>query len=497
MTIDRSVMQQIVDEKVRFWIDKYNKNSVYAEFRRKNGAICLEPYESEFFRSFLGYKYRKMTHQRVSPNFNEILKIKRQDIIFEENRYIKINRRVAGSLRGRIVYFLADEMWQSVVIEPKGWTIKKQTKEKFIKTDLDMEQVEPVGGGNCMDLLKPYINLPTDDFKLLTVCLIQFFSRQSNHYAMVISSAKGTGKSTLTKLIRSLIDPSYAETSLTPNNESELKNLLANSSVVCFDNTTVMKESYSDILCGAITGTTDAKRKLFTDNEQVILDLHNIVILNGIDIVPYKSDLAQRSLLFELQRIEKKNRMTDSDFWSRFNQDKPRILGAIFDTLQKAMTILPTLEVDGLERMADAYKEMIAIAMALGISSEEFQVIFESNQKKLQTSYAQNNSFINLVVNFVEHNKRIDKPAGEVYESMLASIVGKCKGFPDGPSPLSRKLNIERDTLRDLGIRFDTHRNGSANYIILEKIPKNKLTSSQIEKKALWEKQFGGDNAST
>lgn len=80
---------------------------------------------------------------------------------------------------------------------------------------------------------------------------------------------------------------------------------------------------------------------------------------------------------------------------------------------------------------------------------------------------------------------------------MLASIVGKCKGFPDGPSPLSRKLNIERDTLRDLGIRFDTHRNGSANYIILEKIPKNKLTSSQIEKKALWEKQFGDDNAST
>jgi len=496
MSADENVMQEIVDKLVRFWIDEDNKKNVYVEFKRHNGAYCLEPFEDAHFRAFLGYKYREMTKENVLPNFNELLEIKRQDTIYMEKNLTKINRRVAGSLRDRIVYFLADDMRRSIIIQSDGWKPMLKTKTKFIKADADLPQVEPIGGGDCLVLLKPYINLPENDFKLLVICLIQFFSRQSSHYAMVISSAKGTGKSTLTKLIRALVDPSCSDASLTPNNDAELKNLLANSFVACFDNTASMKESYSNILCAAITGTKEAKRKLYTDCDQIILNLHNIVILNGIDIVPYKSDLAERSLLFELQKIDKKKRMTDSDYWSRFEQDKPAILGAIFDTLQKAIEILPTLEVEELDRMADAHREMIAIALALGISLEEFQAILEENHKKLQDSYAQNNPFINLVINYVELNKRIDKPATTVYEEMSKMIVGKCTGFPNAPSPLSRKLNVERDTLRDLGIRFDTHKENKANYIILEKIAQSKQTKTQKDRRAQWAAQFADDDAS-
>lgn len=496
MSADETVMQEILDKSVRFWIDEDNKKNVYVEYKRYNGAYCLVPYEDEHFRAFLGYKYRKMTKDTILPNFNELLEIKRQDTIYMEKNLTKINRRVAGSLRDKIVYFLADDMRQSIIIRPDGWKSAFRTKTKFIKTEADLPQVEPIGGGDCLKLLKPYINLPETDFKLLVICLIQFFSRQSSHYAMVISSAKGTGKSTLTKLIRALVDPSCSDASLTPNNDAELKNLLANTFVACFDNTASMKESYSNILCAAITGTKEAKRKLYTDCDQIILNLHNIVILNGIDIVPYKSDLAERSLLFELQKIGKKERMTDSDFWKRFDQDKPLILGAIFDTLQKAIEILSALEVEELDRMADAHREMIAIALALGIPAEEFQAILEENHKKLQDSYAQNNPFINLVINYVEINRHIDKPAATVYEEMSKMVVGKCKGFPDGPSPLSRKLNMERDTLQDLGVRFDTHKEKTANYIILEKIAQSKQTKAQKDRRAQWAAQFADDDAS-
>jgi len=37
--------------------------------------------------------------------------------------------------------------------------------------------------------------------------------------------------------------------------------------------------------------------------------------------------------------------------------------------------------------MADAHKEMIAIATALEISQEEFQRIFDDNLQKLQDAY--------------------------------------------------------------------------------------------------------------
>ena len=496
---DEVVMRRIVNKSVRFWIDEDNKKNVYVEFKRYNGAYCLVPYGDEYFLAFLGHQYREQTKEHILPNFDEILKIKRQDTIYKETNCITINRRVAGSLRDKIVYFLADDMWQSVVIKPDGWAVKLRTKTKFIKTAADLPQVVPVGGGDCLKLLRPYVNLPSNDFKLLVICLIQFFSRQSSHYAMVISSGRGTGKSTLTKLIRTLVDPSYSAASLTPNNDSELKNLLANSFVACFDNTAAMKDSYSNILCAAITGTREAKRKLYTDSDQVILNLHNIVILNGIDIVPYKSDLAERSLLFELRTISSKKRLPDSDYWSRFEKDKPAILGAVFDTLQKAMNILPTLEVDELDRMADAHREMIAIALALGISQENFKAILEANHEKLQAAYVQNNPFINSVVNYVNLRRHINDTATNVYEDMLRQNAGSSKKFPGSPSALSRKLNENKDILKDLGIHVDTDKKDSKtglSYILLEKISQNKLTKSQQERSARFAALLSDDDAS-
>lgn len=165
MSADETVMQKIIDKSVRFWIDEDNKKNVYVEFKRYNGSYCLEPFEDEYFRAFLGHKYREMTGKNELPKFNELLEIKRQDTIYMEKNLIKINRRVAGSLRDRIVYFLADDMRRSIIIQSDGWKPSFRTKTKFIKTEADLPQVEPVGGGDCLILLKPYINLPENDFK--------------------------------------------------------------------------------------------------------------------------------------------------------------------------------------------------------------------------------------------------------------------------------------------------------------------------------------------
>ena len=53
----------------------------------------------------------------------------------------------------------------------------------------------------------------------------------------------GSGKSTLTKLLRDLIDPSKAGVPLMPSNDGDLKTYLADSYVVCFDNTAVLSIS--------------------------------------------------------------------------------------------------------------------------------------------------------------------------------------------------------------------------------------------------------------
>lgn len=62
--------------------------------------------------------------------------------------------------------------------------------------------------------------------------------------------------------MRSLIDPSATDVPLTPTSENDLKTVLANTYLAAFDNTATLSSKYSDILCAAITGTKDAKRKL-------------------------------------------------------------------------------------------------------------------------------------------------------------------------------------------------------------------------------------------
>ena len=158
---------------------------------------------------------------------------------------------------------------------------------------------------------------------------------------------------------------------------------MANNKFVAFDNTKQQKEAVSDILCGATTGTSLTKRTLYTTFEETILKIKNIIILNGIDIVPNKSDLLERSVLFELKKISPSDRKSESEFWKLFYEKKPYILGAIFDILSKAIAIRQTLELEKTHRMSDAYTDMVAIALAMDIKQDEFIRIFNDNISKI------------------------------------------------------------------------------------------------------------------
>ena len=494
---DAKVIMKILNKEVSFFTDELNTTSVYVEYPLITGHVAFVPVDNVLFRAFLSCRYRELTNSLRRPHdLFDYLAAKVDDILYEQPSRVHIHRRVAGTLSSNIYYFLANDSWEVVRATTKRWKIGYSKTVKFLRATADKAQVSPIGGGDLLELLRPFINLPKDDFILFTTFLVQGFSRSSSHYAAIVSSSKGTGKSTLTKMIRSIIDPSESETPLTPTSEDNLKVLLSNTYLACFDNTASMSAKFSDILCAAITGTKEAKRKLYSDCDQIILNLHNMVIINGIDIVPHRSDLADRSLLFELCDITEKMRRTDADIWSAFEEKKPQIIGAIFDVLVKAMNILPTLTFDGLARMADAYAEMTAIAVALGVSQSEFQRIFAQNKTKLQDAYNESNEFVETVVAYMKNHGRVDKPAAELYNDMLKNCSGALKAFPDSPSALSRKLNLEKDALAAAGYDFRRERKGDHNHLIITRIPQNQQTKAQRDAAARRTNLLADDDAS-
>lgn len=95
-----------------------------------------------------------------------------------------------------------------------------------------------------------------------------------------------------------------------------------------------------------------ATRALFTDDSEVYFQAIKPVILNGIEDVVTRSDLADRSIVLNLPTIALEDRIDHDIFWARFKDRRPMILGALLDLMSTALARLPTLKTDRLPRMA-------------------------------------------------------------------------------------------------------------------------------------------------
>lgn len=476
---EKEIMIEIINE-VDFFVDETNESEVYVEFDFGDHKE-FSSVNSSRFRAFLNTLFRDRTSEYKYVNFNALISVKKDETILIGDK-VKVYNRVAGN-ENRICFFLADKLWQSVIITPKGWRIRQQTTYKFLKKTNTHEQVLPK---RCKDktldyFLKRFINLEEETYQLFKIVLIQYFFPNSSHYIAVISSEHGTGKSTITRLIRELIDPSVASISFIPDNIEEIKNHLANNKVVAFDNTKHQKDVVSDILCSAVTGSSFTKRTLYTTAEETILNVHNIVILNGINIVPNKSDLLERSILFELQKIPPNKRKTDKEFWEKFQKYKPYILGEIFSVISTALGIRQNLSLEKTHRMSDAYTDMVAIAMALGYTEEEFSNIFYANREKLEKAYSEGNYFVSSIVEYMEYRneKSIENTMTYIYQLIKDFKRGDIKYFPKSASAFSRKLKEEESALKLAGYKIYIDPKKDATYLKLEKIKEREKSQKQ------------------
>lgn len=486
MAFDTEVAQSILDDELTFYTDRANTYYAYVEYPLPNGSTCFAEAKNERFLAFLDFRYRELTGDLLCPPMmGAMLEAKIRDTVYLQNSPVTVNRRLAGSItKGKIMYHLGDEHCRSVLISASGWKIGIGKKTKFLTSPSDLPQVLPIEGGNLLSLLKPTVNLEGDDYVLFVVCLVQAFSRDFDHMALIISAGPGSGKTTISKVFRELVDPSKSSVNIMPGNAGDLVNSLVNSYIACFDNTEQLSVKYSNILCASITGSNEAKRKLYSNCDEIILKLHNQVILNGINVIPKKSDFVDRSLLFSLPPISEKKRMAGSGIQDVLKSIKPQVLGAIFDTLAKAMQILPTLKDVPSARMYDAKREMTAIAVALGIDQDWFHKIFEANRQNLRDQYAAYNPLVEAIVNFMGTRSKVSDYVQKLYSDVEASIVGSKQFFPKSPSLFSRRLNEEIVALKDAGFFIEHDKDAKGNTLTIKRIPSNnrRKNSSQVKR---------------
>src|SRR3954463_7468851 len=135
--------------------------------------------------------------------------------------------------------------------------------------------------------------------------------------------------------------------------ERDLFIAASNGHVLAFDNISGLPPWVSDSLCRLATGGGYAVRQLYSDGDEVLFDAARPMILNGIEDIVTRPDLADRAILLTLDPIPEGRRRPEAELRVEFEADRPRILGALLDAVSEGLRRLSETHLPNPPRMAD------------------------------------------------------------------------------------------------------------------------------------------------
>lgn len=266
---------------------------------------------------------------------------------------VEAHLRVAEH-HGAVYVDLGDTEERVVRIDGAGWTVLTGgVPVRFRRTKLTGALPVPVSGGDLSELW-PLVNVAVGDRALVLAWLVAALLRPTiPHPALGVFGEQGTGKSTASRTLVSLVDPSPVPLRKPPRDADSWVTAAAGSWVVGIDNLSTIPDWLSDSLCRGCTGDGDVRRALYTDGGLAVFAFRRVILLNGIDVGSLRGDLAERTMAISLDRITERRRRTESELDSQWHQLHPRLFGALLDLAARVKAVSATLRLESSPRMAD------------------------------------------------------------------------------------------------------------------------------------------------
>jgi hypothetical protein len=280
-----------------------------------------------------------------------------------------VHVRVGGD-DGVIYLDLVNDRRQAVAIAPDGWAVVDDPPVKF-RREKGMQELPLPTRGGTLDELRRYVNLGTglagDRQWVLFVVWLTAVLRPTGPYTIVeLIGESGSAKTTTARVPRWLVDPHTVTLRGEPRSQRDLMIAASNNWIVGYDNVSSLPIWLSDALCRLSTGGGFGTRTLHANEEETLFDVERPAILTGVAEIGSAPDLVDRTLRFMLPQIPAEERQEMSAFKQAFMLARPRLLGALLDTVSGALRHLPDVALTRLPRMADFAKWGVAVERACG-----------------------------------------------------------------------------------------------------------------------------------
>jgi hypothetical protein len=251
-----------------------------------------------------------------------------------------------------------------ITIQDGAWKLDATGGITFRRTKLTAPLAMPVrdksSGG--LSLLWRYAVVAEVDRPLVIAWLVSALIQPNTpHPILQLHGEQGTAKSSTTRALVDLIDPSPVPLRKAPRNEDEWVTAAAASWVVGLDNLSNIPEWLSDALCRAATGAGNVKRALYTDGDVAVWSFLRCIIINGIGFGGVRPDLAERLLSAELHTMDPTKRIDEATLAAAWAVDRPVILAGLLDLAAKVHQMIPTITLSPSPRMADFAKVLHAV----------------------------------------------------------------------------------------------------------------------------------------
>jgi hypothetical protein len=383
-----------------------------------------------------------------------------------EGEEMEVSLRSSWTSSG-LIYNLADTDGRVVTVTSDSWTTGVDHGARFLRRASVQGLPAPLPGGSVA-LLRPYLNVESDeDFMLIVSWLVMTLRPSGPYPVLVVQGQQGSAKSTLSRVLKALVDPVQAPVRSLPGSLRDLAISADSNWVLVMDNLSTLKDTMSDALCRLATGGGFATRALYTDDEERIFVQSRATILNGIDAIVTRQDLLGRSIVVRLPKITKASRVDEATFWADVERDRPKILGALFGAASVALARWEATQVEGL-RMADFARWAAAASPAFGWSQDALISAYEENQSGALKASLEGSLLATVIARHVVKggHEVIEGPPTTVRQSLRVALNEeeiKSGLFPKNAQSMSRALTLLTPALAEVGIEVITSSHGSGN----------------------------------
>lgn len=383
-----------------------------------------------------------------------------------------VHVRVAN-VGDRVYVDMADDRWRAIEVTAEGWRIVDTPPVRFKRRDGMLALPDPVRGG-ALDDLWPLVNVPEEnDWILVKAWLVAAFRGRGPFWILLLQGEQGSAKSSAAKILRNLIDPNAVPIRAAPKDGEDFMVAANASAVTCFDNLSGCPAWLSDSLCRLATGGGFSTRRFYTNDEEALFWSVRPVLLNGIDEIATRPDLADRSLLVRLPLLDESDRMEEEELDRRVAEVHPRVLGALLDATACALRRRPTVKLERLPRMADATRWAVAASPAMGFPDVALPEILAANRAEQDLVGLESDVVAGAVQALLHQRGKWAGKSRQLLED-LAEAAGQktasSRSWPKNEAQLGSRLKRIAPVLRRQGIEVKELRQDNERYRIIQKV---------------------------